>query len=47
MEQKFLKFNKKFGFWFQVSEKEAAKTDMLKDRWYAISFIKATKNKHI
>ncbi len=43
IEQKFLKFNKKFDFWFQVSEKEASKTDMFKDRWYAISFIKAIK----
>jgi len=43
VEQKFVKFNKKRNVWLRVNEKEAAKTDMIKDRWYAIALIKAKK----
>lgn len=43
VEQKFLKFNKQFSLWLKVTEEEAAKTDMFKDRWYAIALMKATK----
>ncbi|MCK5320170.1 DUF268 domain-containing protein [Candidatus Parcubacteria bacterium] len=44
VEQKFSKFNQKFNLWLETREEEAAKTNMLKDRWYAIAFIKAKKN---
>ncbi|MBI4099510.1 class I SAM-dependent methyltransferase [Candidatus Microgenomates bacterium] len=37
------KFNTRFGFWFVSPEKDAAKTDMLKDRWYAVALVKAIK----
>lgn len=43
LEQKFLKFYKKYGLWLEVNEEEAAKTDMIKDYWYALCFIKARK----
>ncbi|MBP9863845.1 class I SAM-dependent methyltransferase [Patescibacteria group bacterium] len=33
------KFSTKWKYWFSVSEQEAAKTDMLQDRWYAIALI--------
>jgi len=43
LEKKFMKFNKEWGFWFEVDEVEAAQTEMLKDQWYAICFIKLAK----
>ncbi|PJA10306.1 hypothetical protein COX68_00905, partial [Candidatus Falkowbacteria bacterium CG_4_10_14_0_2_um_filter_41_15] len=43
MEIEYKKYSKKFNLWLTVDEAEAAKTDMIKDRWYAIAFIKAKK----
>ncbi|MFC1613124.1 DUF268 domain-containing protein [Patescibacteria group bacterium] len=37
----FRKFSPIWGVWLKVNEQEASKTDMLKDRWYAICLIKA------
>ncbi|OGF41635.1 hypothetical protein A2531_06365 [Candidatus Falkowbacteria bacterium RIFOXYD2_FULL_34_120] len=47
LEQKFLKFYKKYGLWLEASEEEASKTDMMRDYWYALSFIKAKKHSNI
>jgi len=43
VSQEFRKFDKNLGVWLKVSESEAAKTDMIKDRWYAIALIRAIK----
>jgi SAM-dependent methyltransferase len=37
------KYFKQYGLWLTTNEIEAAKTDMIKDRWYAIAFIEAKK----
>jgi SAM-dependent methyltransferase len=37
------KYFKKYGLWLTVDEEEAAKTDMIDDRWYAIAFVKLRK----
>ncbi|MBU1663623.1 class I SAM-dependent methyltransferase, partial [Patescibacteria group bacterium] len=37
------KYFKKFNLWLNTNEIEAAKTDMIKDQWYSIAFIKAKK----
>lgn len=42
-EQNYLKFDNRFGYWLPVSEKEAAKTEMIADRWYALTLIYAQK----
>lgn len=42
-EQKYKKYNKKYNLWLEVSEEEAAETDMIRDEWYAILFVKAIK----
>lgn len=44
IDQEFRKFDKTWHVWLKVSEAEAAKTDMLKDGWYALCLIKAIKN---
>ena len=41
--QTYIKFNQRWSIWLQVSEDEAAKTDMIKDGWYALALIKALK----
>ncbi|OGF24904.1 hypothetical protein A2331_06070 [Candidatus Falkowbacteria bacterium RIFOXYB2_FULL_34_18] len=43
LEQKYLKYDKKWDFWFEVNEQEASTTDMIKDGWYSLAFIKALK----
>lgn len=43
IDRKFLKYNKKFNLWLEVTEQEASEVDMLKDGWYAIALIKACK----
>ena len=43
VEIEYKKYSKKFNLWLTVDEAEAAKTDMIKDRWYAIAFIKVVK----
>lgn len=42
-EQIFRKYDKSWNAWIKTTEEEAAKTDMLKDSWYAIALIKAKK----
>ncbi len=42
--QTFIKFNTQWGIWLKVTEAEAAKTDMIKDSWYALALIKVLKN---
>jgi len=44
MSQEFKKFNKDWNVWLKADEEKASTTDMLKDKWYAISLIKAIKN---
>lgn len=41
--QTYIKFNQRWGIWLKVSETEAAKTDMMKDGWYALCLIKIIK----
>jgi SAM-dependent methyltransferase len=43
VSQEFHKFNSSWRTWIKVSEEEAHTADMLKDRWYALSLIKARK----
>jgi SAM-dependent methyltransferase len=43
ISQEFKKFDKNWHVWLKVSEAEAAKTDMLRDGWYALCLIKAKK----
>ena len=44
INQKFYKFSKSWGVWLNVTEEEAAKTNMLEDKWYAICLINAKKH---
>lgn len=43
VSQVFFRYEKKWGFWREVNETEASKADMIKDKWYALAFIKAVK----
>lgn len=43
IEKVFLKFDNKWGLWLEVDEAEAAKTDMINDRWYSLCLINAVK----
>lgn len=43
ISEEYRKYNQQFGYWFNVSESDAAKTDMLTDRWYALALIRAVK----
>jgi SAM-dependent methyltransferase len=43
MEIKYKKYFDKFHLWLDTDEPEAAKTDILKDLWYAIAFIRVKK----
>jgi len=43
VEIEYRKYFKKFHLWLTTTEEEAAKTDMIKDSWYAIAFIKVKK----
>lgn len=36
VKEEYLKYNSKYGIWLNVSEQEAAKTDWLIERWYAL-----------
>jgi ubiquinone/menaquinone biosynthesis C-methylase UbiE len=40
VEIEYRKYFQKFHLWLTTNEVEAAKTDMIKDLWYAIAFIK-------
>jgi transcription initiation factor TFIID subunit TAF12 len=43
VEIEYRKYFQKFHLWLTTNEVEAAKTDMIKDLWYAIAFIKVVK----
>jgi SAM-dependent methyltransferase len=43
VEIEYKKYFGQFNLWLATDEAEAAKTDMIKDRWYAIAFIKVKK----
>ena len=43
IEQTFIKYNQRWGIWLKATEAEAAKTDMIKDGWYALALIKVLK----
>ncbi len=43
INKKYKKFNRDWRVWLDVDEAEAAKTDMIKDEWYALALIKAKK----
>ncbi|MFH0853963.1 MAG: class I SAM-dependent methyltransferase [bacterium] len=43
INNEFRKYNPKWAVWLKVSEEEAAVTDMIRDKWYAINLIKAVK----
>ncbi|MBM2817602.1 MAG: O-antigen chain-terminating methyltransferase [Parcubacteria group bacterium] len=43
ISQDFYKFSPLWKVWIKTTEKEAGKTDMIKDQWYALSLIKAIK----
>ena len=43
IEIEYKKYFGKFNLWLTTDEVEAAKTDMMKDLWYAIAFIKVKK----
>jgi len=43
ISQEFFKYEKKWGFWQKVNDAKAGKADMIKDKWYALAFIKAMK----
>ncbi len=36
LKEEYLKYNKKYGIWLTVSEKEAAETIWQKDKWYSL-----------
>jgi len=43
VHQEFKKFNKNRHVWLKTTETDAARTDMVKDGWYALCLIKAKK----
>ncbi len=46
VNEEYLKYNSKHGIWLTVSEQEAAETDWLKERWYALGlFVLEKSNK--
>ncbi len=43
VEIEYKKYFKQFNLWLTTTEEEAAKTDVLKDSWYALAFVKVKK----
>lgn len=43
IDEEYRKYTPSCKLWLPVTQKEAAKTDMISDRWYAIYFLKARK----
>ncbi len=43
VEKKYLKYSPQYKIWITVSEEKAAKTNMLKNHWYALAFFKLIK----
>lgn len=43
VEIEYKKYFEQFHLWLATDEVEASKTDMIKDRWYAIAFVKVKK----
>lgn len=38
LKEEYLKYNKEYGIWLSVSEKEASTTEWQKERWYSLAF---------